>query len=155
VWFITGETVLDSYRELLDLIVRTPTQLRDAADVAQAPASGEWGAAQVLAHLATAERLWLGRLNQILQERDALLRPGRSAELRAYEEQLMSGSVADNLSAFNATRGETVSLLMGLSLRDWEKSAMHETRGEMTVADVVEAIVDHDAEHLHQLEALR
>jgi hypothetical protein len=146
--------VLDSYRELLDLIVRTPTELRAAAEGARDVPAGEWGAAQVLAHLAAAERLWLSRLNQIMQERDALLRPP-GAELRTYEEQLMGGAVADNLAAFNATRGETVSLLMGLSLRDWEKSAMHETRGDMSIADVVEQIVDHDAEHLRQLEALR
>ena len=67
----------------------------------------------------------------------------------------MPGSLDDNLAAFNAIRGETVSLLMGLSLRDWEKTGTHETRGEISIADVAEGIIDHDAEHLQQIEALR
>lgn len=146
--------MLDAYRELLDLIVRTPMRLREVAEAAGDAPEGEWNAAQVVAHMATAERLWLDRLNHIMQGREALLRPGPSAELRAFQEQLMGGTLADNLAAFNAIRGETVSLLMGLSLRDWERSATHETRGEISVADTVEAIVDHDAEHLQQLEAL-
>jgi hypothetical protein len=40
---------------------------------------------------------------------------------------------------------------MGLSLRDWERTGIHDTRGELTIADVVEDIVDHDAEHVAQL----
>jgi hypothetical protein len=146
--------VLDTYRELLDSLVQTPARLKAAADAAGDPPAGEWGAAQVLAHLAATERLWLERLSTLLHEREPLLRPGGSPAVRELHERLMSGTPADNLSAFNTTRGETVSLLMGLSLRDWEKSGVHETRGEMSIADVAEDIVDHDAEHLAQLEAL-
>ena len=59
----------------------------------------------------------------------------------------------DNLAAFNTLRGESVSLLMGLSLIDWDRSGTHTTRGTLSIADVVEDIVDHDAEHIGQLEA--
>ncbi len=145
--------MLDSYRELLDILAQTPTQLRQTAQAAGEPPAGEWSAAQVLAHLAAAERLFFGRLNQLLRERDPLLkRP--SEEHFAYQEQLMSGTVEQNLNAFNAVRGEVISLLMGLSLRDWEKTGTHETRGEVTLADLVEHMVDHDAEHIEQLESL-
>lgn len=145
--------MLDTYRELLDLLVRTPTQLRDASTAAGEPAEGEWSAAQVLAHMAASEKLWLARVNLLISQTDPLLKsPG--AELAAYQESLMAGSVDDNLAAFNAQRGETVSLLMGLSLRDWDRSGTHETQGAMSIADVVESMVDHDAEHLSQLEGL-
>ena len=144
---------LDSYRELLDLLVATPTKLKDAATAAGDPPSGEWSAAQTLAHMAAAERLWLGRLNGIINQPDALLKqPGD--EYKEYQDRLMAGSVDDNLAEFNTARGEVVSLLMGLSLRDWEKTGTHERRGEITIADVVEDMVDHDAEHLGQIEAL-
>lgn len=146
--------MLDSYRELLDLLAATPTKLKAAAEAAGEPAAGEWSAAQVLAHMAAAEKMWLQRLDAIMNQPNALLRPGPTAELAAYQERLMSGTVASNLSEFNTLRGEVVSLLMGLSLRDWERSATHETRGELAIADVVEGIVDHDSEHLGQLEAL-
>nr|ALS90417.1 DinB superfamily [uncultured bacterium] len=145
--------VLDTYRELLDLLVRTPTRLRETAQAAGDAPEGEWSAAQVLAHMAATERLWLGRVSLLISERDPLLRPP-SAELAAQQESMMTGSVDDNLAAFNSARGETVSLLMGLSLIDWDRSGTHPTRGALSIADVVEDIVDHDAEHLEQLEAL-
>jgi uncharacterized damage-inducible protein DinB len=145
--------MLDSYRELLDLLAQTPTKLREAAERAGEPPAGEWSAAQVLAHMAATEQLWFGRLNAIMHEPDALLKaPG--AEYQQAQDALMGGSIDDNLAAFNNVRGESVSLLMGLSLRDWDKTGTHETRGELSIADVVETMVDHDAEHINQIAAL-
>ena len=147
--------MLDSYRELLDIVVQGPTQLKAAAATAGEPPEGEWSAAQVLAHMAATEHLWLERLNQLLREKEPRIRPGGSGKAAEVQERLMGGSVADNLDAFNTTRGEIVSLLMGLSLRDWERAGTHDTRGEITIADVAESIIDHDAEHIAQLQALR
>lgn len=146
--------MLDSYRELLDIVVQGPTQLKSAAETAGEPPTGEWSAAQVLAHMAATEHLWLERLNLLLREKEPRIRPGGSGKAAQVQEQLMDGSVAGNLDAFNTTRGEIVSLLMGLSLRDWERSGTHDINGEISIADVVESIVDHDAEHIAQLQAL-
>jgi uncharacterized damage-inducible protein DinB len=146
--------MLDSYRELLDLVVQAPAQLKAAAETAGEPPEGEWSAAQVLAHMAGAEQLWLERLNQLLREREPRIRPSGSSKAAEVQQQLMDGTVGANLDAFNATRGEIVSLLMGLSLRDWERTGIHDTRGEITIADVAETIIDHDAEHIAQIEAL-
>lgn len=146
--------MLDSYRELLDIVVQGPTQLKSAAETAGEPPAGEWSAAQVLAHMAATEHLWLERLNLLLREKEPRIRPGGSGKAAQVQEQLMDGSVAGNLDAFNTTRGEIVSLLMGLSLRDWERSGTHDINGEISIADVVESIVDHDAEHIAQLQAL-
>lgn len=142
--------MLDTYRELLDLLVQTPTKLKAAAEAAGDPPEGEWTAAQVVAHMATAERLWLGRLNQLVNERDPLLKRPDDEYVR-QQDALMQQSLAENLSAFNAARGESVSILMGLSLIDWDKSGTHATRGTITIADVVEDMIDHDAEHVAQL----
>ncbi len=146
--------MLDSYRELLDIVVQSPTQMRAAAEAAGEAPEGEWNAAQVLAHMAAVEQLWLERLNQLLREKEPRIRPGGSGKIGEVEAQLMGGNVADNLEAFNTSRGEIVSLLMGLSLRDWERSGTHDISGEISIADVVESIVDHDAEHIAQLQAL-
>lgn len=145
--------MLDSYRELLDLLAQSPTKLRDAARVAGEAPAGEWNGAQVMAHMAAVEQLWFGRLNAIMHQPDALLTaPG--AEFGALQERLMGGTVEENIDEFNRVRGETVSLLMGLSLRDWEKTGTHPTRGAITIADIVETAIDHDAEHLGQLNDL-
>jgi uncharacterized damage-inducible protein DinB len=145
--------MLDSYRELLDLLAQTPTRLREAAERAGEPPEGEWSAAQVLAHMAATEQLWFGRLNAIMHQSNPLLKiPG--AEYQQAQDALMDGTVEANLTAFNNVRGESVSLLMGLSLRDWDRTGTHETRGEVSIADVVETMIDHDAEHINQIEAL-
>jgi hypothetical protein len=146
--------MLDSYRELLDIVVQGPAQLKTAAESAGEPPEGEWSAAQVMAHMAGAEHLWLERLHRLLREPNPRIKPGPTEKSSQVQAQLMDGSLADNLDTFNTARGEIVSLLMGLSLRDWERTGTHDIRGEVTIADVVEAIVDHDAEHLAQLEAL-
>ncbi|HUG14143.1 MAG TPA: DinB family protein [Thermomicrobiales bacterium] len=145
--------MLESYRELLDLLAQAPMKLRAAADAAGDPPAGEWSAAQVMAHMAAAEKLWFDRLNAIMHSPDPVLKPP-GGEIAAMQERLMGSSVENNIEEFNSLRGETVSLLMGLSLRDWDKSGIHETRGEMSIADVVEGAIDHDAEHLGQLNAL-
>jgi hypothetical protein len=146
--------MLDSYRELLDIVVQTPSQLKAAAETAGAPPEGEWGAAEVLAHMAAIDNLWAERLGQLLHEKEPRTRPGGSGKAAQVQEQLMGGTVADNLDAFNTARGEIVSLLMGLSLRDWERIGHHDSAGEISIADVVETIVDHDADHIAQLQAL-
>ena len=145
--------MLDTYRELLDMLAATPTQLKDAANQAGAPPADEWDAAQVLAHLAASEQFWLERLNAMLRERDALLGPPGQA-VNDTQTRLMAQNVAENLAAFNALRGETISMMMGLSLTDWTKTATHRTRGEMRIDELVEDMVDHDGEHLAQLHAL-
>lgn len=145
--------MLDAYRELVDLLVSMPTTFREAVAAAGDPPPGEWSAAQVMAHMAAVEQLWLDRLTAILNQRDPLLKaPG--AEFTQLQERLMAGDAEANLAEFNARRGETISLMMGLSLNDWSRSGVHETRGVLTVEDVVEGIVDHDAEHLEQIRAL-
>jgi hypothetical protein len=43
-----------------------------------------------------------------------------------------------------AARGDLVSLLINLSLKDWERSAIHPDRGEIVLADEIEAHVEFD-----------
>jgi uncharacterized damage-inducible protein DinB len=147
--------VLDSYRELLDLLAQSPVQLRDACEAAGDPPEGEWNAAQVMAHMAAVEHLWFERLNTVMHTPNPVFKPpAPGGGVAAMQERMMNGTLADNIAEFNRMRGESVSLLMGLSLRDWEKTGMHETRGEMSIADIVEGAIDHDAEHLAQIRDL-
>jgi uncharacterized damage-inducible protein DinB len=144
--------MLDTYRELLDIVVKAPQQLRAAAEAAQEPAEGEWTAAQVMAHMAIAERMWMSWLNPLVREREPVLSFPKDYD--RWEAELMPGSLDDNVAAFNSERGETVSVLMGMSLRDWERRGIDSNGHEMSVEQLVEGIIEHDAEHLAQLESL-
>lgn len=140
--------MLDDYRELIDLLARAPQLLQAAAAEAGEPA------AEVCGHLAASELLYLGWLNDLLQRADPLLR-APNADQRAAQERLQQQSAAASLAAFSDSRGDTISLLMGLSLRDWERTGILEEEGrEVTIADLIEDLVDHDASHLAQLRGL-
>jgi len=146
--------MLDDYRELIDLLAHALPQLRDAAAAAGEPSGDEWSAAQICGHLAATEALYLGWLNDLMQRPDPLLR-APSAAYFAEQEQLQQQSAEDSLNNFANSRGDTISLLMGLSLRDWERPGIMEERGNaVTLSQVVEEVVDHDADHLAQLRGL-
>lgn len=144
--------MLDEYRELIDLLAQTPTNLKNvAADAGDAP-EGEWNAAQVIGHLAATEFYFLDRINQLLRENEPYL-SSFGADAFARQEPMMNNDVATNLAAFNELRGETVSTLMSLALNLWERAGNHPS-GMVTVESTVEMMIDHDADHIQQIEAL-
>lgn len=144
--------MLEAYRELIDLLAETPTRLKDAAATAGEPPAGEWNAAQVIGHLSITEHFFLERINLIVHENEPRLRNFQKPAAERFE-ALRDNDAETNLKAFNALRGETVSTLMSLALGSWERTGMHDTRGEISVEDVVEAMIDHDSEHLDQINA--
>jgi hypothetical protein len=58
------------------------------------------------------------------------------------------------VSSFELARGDLVSLLMNLTLKDWEKRATHDTLGEVTVSDEIETHVDFDEAQVERIEQL-
>lgn len=145
--------MLDEYRELIDFLAQTPTQLKESAAAASDPAEDEWSAAQVIGHLAACEFYFVERLNLLLRENSPHL---RSFGDKAFERQesMMDASVEDNLQAFNELRGESVSMLMSLALNLWDRSGPFENEGNMSIEDVVGLMIDHDEEHLAQIQSL-
>lgn len=145
--------MLDEYRELIDFLAQTPTQLKESAAAASDPPAGEWNAAQVIGHLAACEFYFVERLNRLLREDSPHLR-AFGAKAFERQESMMDAGVESNLQAFNELRGESVSMLMSLALNLWDRAGTYESEGKMSIEDVVELMIDHDAEHLAQIDAL-
>jgi hypothetical protein len=145
--------MLDEYRELIDLLAQTPSRLKDGADAAGEPPEGEWGSAQIIGHLAATEYFFVERLNLLIREKAPRLRPFGAAATERFE-TLKDNNAATNLQIFNEFRGETVSMLMSLALNLWDRSGVHDTLGTLSVEDVVESMIDHDSEHLEQIDSL-
>jgi hypothetical protein len=145
--------MLDEYRELIDLLAQTPTRLKEGAEAAGDPPAGEWNAAQIIGHLAASEFFYLQRLNMLIRETSPRLRPFGDAATERFE-SMKDNDAGTNLQAFNDLRGETVSALMSLALNLWSRRGTHDIQGDMSLEDVVESIIDHDSEHLDQLESL-
>ena len=140
--------MLDAYRDLIEELTGTPTALRQALDArgGQPPDV----AVALIAELRDRDRAVHDRLQTILRRRDPVLKPlpAPAATAEADAEAVLAG--------FNAIRGELVSLLMNLTLRDWERTAIAETGDEIALADEVERHVEFDDDHRARiLEVLR
>jgi hypothetical protein len=55
------------------------------------------------------------------------------------------------LEEMEVARGDLVSLLINLSLKDWTRAAIDETEGEITLADEIERHVEFDERQRRQL----
>ncbi|CAA9546971.1 MAG: hypothetical protein AVDCRST_MAG19-442 [uncultured Thermomicrobiales bacterium] len=126
--------MLDNYRDLIDELLGAPKALRDLLGSADPLPSA---ATRLLADLRDRDTAVLARLQTMTREHGVFLPvavdiPGPASDGAAL------------LDEFDTARGELVSLLMNLTLRDWERTAIDATAGEITVADEVERHVEFD-----------
>lgn len=135
--------MLDQYRELIDELLGAPRQIRGLAGDRALPAN----AATLIAEIRDRDAMMLDRLNVILRAPDPRL-PDIATAPRTIESY-----GPDLLAAADSARGDLVSLLMNLTLKDWERSAIHDTEGETTLAEEVERHVDFDEAHLARIRA--
>ena len=135
--------MLDNYRDLIDELLGTPTELRRLIDGRAEPVSPE--AVRLLVELRSRDQTILEQLQEMTRREDAYLRAPRPA---GADDGVDVPSV---LAEFDSARGELVSLLMNLTLRDWERSAIHETDGEVSLVELVEQHVDFEEDHVGRL----
>lgn len=141
--------MLDAYRDLLDGLTEESTTLRDMLGQ---PVPDDLSP-EVVALL----KIIRGRESAMFRRAQSVMRK-QNVNLRAIEnepevanavgstespEELMSGFVQD--------RGELVSLLMNLTLKDWEQKVPHYTKGETTLSDEVEEHLDWEEAVLDQV----
>lgn len=144
---------------LLDRLAKTPKHLAhlvvEASDQQlDAAPGGEWSARTILAHLRDCEVLCEGlRVFRMLAEVEP--------QLADFDER--AWAVARNrsrdrkeqlLGDFALHRQATLNVLTGLREEDWQRTGTHPFRGAFTVRTWAEAIAEHDAAHIAQLEGV-
>lgn len=135
--------MLDNYRDLIDELLGTPATLRHLFDQRGDRVSPE--SAQLLVALRMRDEAVLAQLQEMTRRNDAYL---RAAPAPAAADE---ADIPAELAAFDTARGELVSLLMNLTLRDWERTAIHETEGEVRLVELVERHVDFDEDQVRRL----
>ncbi len=142
------------------VLVRTPARLesvirsRSRAVMGKKPAPDKWSAIEILAHLADAELAFGWRLRTLLAE--------KSARLTAFDQnvwadvgQYSGRSPARALLLFRLLRESNLALLRATPRGEWSAhAAMHDLRGRITLADLVQLEAAHDLNHLRQLTRL-
>jgi hypothetical protein len=139
--------MLDAYRDLIDELLETPNAIRDtigARDDGDVPVE----ARRLIAGLRDRDRAVLNRLQTMTRQNAPYVGVLRLDEPAADE------PLPELLEAMETARGDLVSLLINLSLKDWERRAIHETEGEISVSDEVEQHVEFDEEQRRRLQEL-
>jgi hypothetical protein len=142
----------------LDSLAATPETFAAALDAlgstpfAEPPSPGEWSPAEILTHVRAADAVIAPRVLQVLT------RPGVS--LPDYDERKVGEVLArvalppdEAVAAFRRRRAELVALLKTLTADELELAGAHETRGPVTIDEICQGLVDHEREHLDQLDA--
>lgn len=145
--------MLDNYRDLIDGLLETPTALRDHLGT-PVPDSVDADTASRLLELRVREAVNLRRLQSIMRQQPVLLLAIEDEpEIRALCPATGDPTPEQDLAAFSHDRSELISLLVNLTLRDWERPIDHDRAGETTLAAEVEDHLTWDEEITARLTA--
>ena len=129
--------MLDAYRDLIDDLLSTPSDIRQLVS-----GSGESGASPevkgLIAQIRDRDRSILERVQRITREETPNLTAIRSIVPDEHED------LSALLDDMEVARGDLVSLLINLSLKDWTRQAVDESGSEITLADEIEQHVEFD-----------
>ena len=131
-----------------DLVALLATATPEALH--HSPGEDEWSPATVVAHLADAELVYGVRIRTILtDDRPYIVAYDERAWVQRFAE--LEPDVKETLARWRAVRAANVRLLESLEEDEWRMSGMHAEMGEQSVAQIVERMAKHDADHLAQI----
>ena len=119
------------------------------------PREGEWSMKEVMAHFLKVERdVFLLRLKRIVNE-DRPRFESFDPDAWAAERDHRQGDFMDDWRQFAEARRQSCAFLRSLQPGAGERIALSAAFGPLTLATYATHVVDHDIEHLAQLEACR
>lgn len=144
--------MLDSYQDLIEGLTATPSKLRELLGN-PVPDNVSNEARSLLAELCNREKVEVRRVQVVMRDRKARLRPIQ------YEPEVADPSSAPDepeamLQVFNNERSELISLLVNLTLRDWDQKVDHDEKGEITLADEIDDHLTWDEEMQERFETM-
>jgi len=149
------------YKKHLDAAEKSPKQIAAAAIglsdkvLRYKPSPDKWCILEILGHLADIEIVYAYRLRQMLADKKPVLAPMDQDDW-ARNLGYMETPPAELIALYGLNRHTNVQLLRRLKPGDLDKSAYHpELRHDVTVAEYVEKMGTHGANHLAQIEKLK
>jgi|SRR5215469_13861795 len=119
------------------------------------PSPDKWSILEILGHLADIEVVYAYRLRQMLADEKPVIAP---MDQNAWARKLgyMEAPAPELVAAYGLNRHHNLRLLKRLKATDLEKAAFHpEYQKNQSVADLVERLATHGANHLAQIERLK
>ena len=149
------------FKKLLEQAERNPKQIAMAVTglsdkvLRYKSLPEKWCVLEILGHLADIEIVYAYRLRQMLADAKPVIAP---MDQNAWARSLgyMQSSAPEMVASYGLNRHGNLQLLRRIRMDDLAKSAFHpELNHAVTVADVVEKMAQHGADHLAQIEGLK
>ncbi len=125
----------------------------DEDELHESAAAEEWSPIEILAHIKACDDIVTGRIATLLTHPHPTL---ANFDERAWA--IIAGyaeaPVDQTLMALQRHRGEMVWQLRRLPTEAWDRTAQHETRGTLSLYELVRTFVEHEEEHVAQLDAM-
>ena len=170
-YYSLGYPIVDSQLEVpmteaelkkhLDAAEKSPKQIAAAVSglpdktLRYKPSPDKWCILEVLGHLADIEIVYAHRFRQMLADKKPVIAP---MDQDAWAQNLgyLETPAPELIALYGLNRHHTLQLLRRLKSGDLEKSAYHpELKHDVTVAEYVEKMGTHGANHLAQIERLK
>jgi hypothetical protein len=147
--------MIDAVNELIEELTQTPEALKELLgerDDIQPKSAEEWGPIEIIAHMAETERVQRNRMHEILTRHVPYLKDWDPVEA-ARQKDYSSLDLGAALDEFVDQRGDTLVLLVNLALKDWDRTGVSDTLGEVSIEDLAGELIDHDQENLARIKA--
>jgi len=145
-------TLLDALRRAPDIVVPLVREVPQAV-LKRRPAPRRWSAHEHACHLAHVHALFFDRLEHMLRDPAAVIRPYLPDEQDA-DDFLLGMDLDQSLDRFIADRARLVARLETLSAADWTRTAEHGEYRTYSVFIMFRHLALHDFLHAYRIEEL-
>jgi hypothetical protein len=144
------------FAKLIDAYLDGPKRLRQTVDDLNAeqlksrPVAGKWSTLEVVCHLVDSEQAWCHRMKRVIAEERPLL--------IGYDESRFTSTLLyhhhdlnSELALLEGMRLQMASILRALPEASWLRTGVHSERGLITLAEMLEAEVEHVPHHIRHI----
>jgi uncharacterized damage-inducible protein DinB len=150
----------EKYPDIVERLRGTPARVEELtgtipADVLTRRDADTWSIQENAGHLADAEPLWAGRIEDILGGAD-VMREADLTNTKTHNANHNARSLGEVTASFRTLRTDLIRRLESLSDAGFAKSSIHpRTKLRMRVVDLCTFVADHDDYHLARISELR
>ncbi len=147
---------LTSIAQEIDAYLDGPVQLRDAVvdlsrpQLEARPIAGKWSTLEVVCHLMDSEQAWCHRMKRTIAEERPLLIGYDETRFTATLNYHQCDLYAE-LILLEGMRHEMARVLRNLPTSTWERTAVHNERGLMTLEEMLRTEVEHVFHHIRTI----
>ena len=149
-----------SFESQIDAYLNGPAQLRRVVvdmslqQLQARPVAGKWSTLEVVCHLVDSEQAWCHRMKRVIAEEKPLLigydETRFTAALNYHQHEL-----EQELDLLKRMRSQMARILRGVPEATWLRTGVHSERGLITLAEMLEAEVEHIPHHLKHIREKR